>query len=67
MNFILGGLILYIIIYLKYRNLQLHEYNKCTTTQLDSQDQGSKAPSGVGKKLWTLKKQCSTKFHQKKN
>ena len=48
MNFILGGLILYIIIYLKYRNLQLHEYNKCTTTQLDSQDPGSKAPSGVG-------------------
>ena len=52
MNFILGGLILYIIIiYLKYRNLQLHEYNKCTTTQLDSQDQGSTAPSGVGEKL----------------
>ena len=51
MNFILGGLILYIIIYLKYVNLQPHEYNKYTTTQLDSQDQGSKAPSGVGKKL----------------
>ena len=33
------------------RNLQLHEYNKCTTTQLDSQDQGSTAPSGVGEKL----------------
>ena len=51
MNFILGGLILYIIIYLKYLNLQLHEYNKCTTTQLDSQDEGSKAPSGVRKKF----------------
>ena len=51
MNFILGGLILYIIIYLKYRNLQLHEYNKCIKTQLDSQDHGSTAPSGVGGKL----------------
>ena len=30
-------------------NLQLHEYNKCTTTQLDSQDQGYKAPSWEGK------------------
>ena len=33
------------------RNLQLHKYNKCTTTLLDSQDQVSKAPSCVEKKL----------------